>query len=342
MTTRQKPAQRARQRRATRRDGRAAFTLVELLVVIAVIGLLVVILVMVAGKVMQSHKVRATENIMRTIHAAIDQFASVDPLKSVYNRRSGRTFGNFPPYQLAGDNGAVNSVAYSLEPFTNTDWTKDAPRTLDWRLMRDLGNANGGQTPNWVNIETEPQFDRANDDIRALYTYLRLYASDAVSQVPEQARKELPNNEPEGEYVNTRGAGGAANAHRRTEVLGFYDAWGVPLDYFLHVKLERGIRANGVVGWVVADRIPVLRSHGVPADVFEVQREAYTNDTKVFDRKKWVFSTPFPTPAAQVDATGTFTVSDPSGNGWVRAVAGVPGAGGYDVDDYGYIPDQDR
>lgn len=285
--------------------GRRGFTLIELLIVIVVIGLLIAVIGLVGTRVMHSQKVRATESIMQGVTMALEQFQTENPLAAIYDTRARRTFGALPPYELERDPGT--HVGAILEP-AGAD-----PGSLRDRLVRDLKIPSGGG----VVLAPSDQ----NDDIRALYAYLRIYAAGTLAQVREDSLRPLSATV---EYID-RGSGPAG----RVEVLGIHDAWGVPLSYFLYVKLEYGVLPSGQLGWRVTDRIPVLWSRGV-------EREAAGTATP----DSWIFSVPFPTPpAAQGDANfrvnGVLGSTTPRDNGWARARAANEQPG---PEVFGYVP----
>lgn len=310
---------------------RTGFTLVELLVVMAVIGLLVAIVVGVSAKISSGQKYRLTQNVMRSTGLAIDQFRNEDPLSSIYNSRSWRTWGNNVPYQLAGSSGTANTVANALEP-SPAPTSQVPPTSLGARFTRDI-NQNVAKP---MAMSSAPE-DRRDDDIRALYTYLRVYNEAGLNQIPERyvhplSVRPASGLDELGEYLTTGSSTGAA-----ISIFGIHDAWDVPLDYFLYVKLEWGVRANGTVGLKVTDRVPVLRSWGISNEVYREQMKVYrsTNDPSRFDPQKWILSEPLPSPAAVVTNAGAFSPPATTSNGWARAVA----AG--HVDDCGYIPEFD-
>jgi prepilin-type N-terminal cleavage/methylation domain-containing protein len=338
-----------------RRDGaRGAFTLIELLVVIVIIGLLITAIFAVGGKVMHTQKVRGTEQIMRTIAMAIDQFKDQNPLRNVYDIDTGgmpRTFGPYPPYQLPG--GAtippIDSVRDVMEPL---NCFCDPGYTLAQRLQRDFGNCQGTKDDWMCSTGGGPApSDAANDDNRALYAYLKIKCDKVLNQVPAEAIKSLADvyhDETKYRYyVNpmTTPQTGAPGQSGSTWVDGLYfvDAWGVSLDYFLYVKLEWCPRRDMQPGgeWRVTDRVPVLRSLGISLDEYKAELAG----TDLRDPDKWIFSSPFPSPALDggsqnVRQTGQLPFpGNTRANGWARAV----GAGDLDVsgdpkDWFGYVP----
>jgi hypothetical protein len=188
---------------------------------------------------------------------------------------------------------------------------------------------------NFVGIDTTDS--KPNDDNRALYTYLRVFSSGTLNQVPPSAIKRLTPLAPP-EWVNPTGQGAPPTsglANGAVDVLGIHDAWGVPLDYMLYVKLERYPRddASRPVGWRVVDRIPVLRSHGLSRDAYEAGAEHSGGD---------IYSTTMPEPPADVDTNGFLRNANRSvSGGWVRA-RGAPAPSGGEEEDYGFLPEHDQ
>ena len=305
-----------------------AFTLVEVLIVIVVISLLIAVIGLVGVKVLHGQKAALTEMTMRNVKIAIDRFAELDPLKNIYGRKENAgpdglwgtgddvkpTFGPYPPYTLAS-----SGVAGVVEP--------NPPLNLAARLTSDLSGIVGVDT-RYVDVHE----GNRNDDIRALYTYLAVYVPDTLGQIPQAAKKALPDRPPgdPSEKVNPAGTGTNPPGEGAIDVLGIYDAWVVPLDYFLYVKLEWDGIDNR---WRVTQRIPVLRSHGVSAEEFAAGAD--TADT-------WIFSDPFPSPKAAGVAWDSGLVTTPgipSLAGWARAIgAGDLVIGSDQGHSFGYVP----
>lgn len=286
---------------------RGGFTMIEMLVVIVVLAILVSLVGAVWAKVSYAQKRALTEAVMKNLRLAIEEFAADDPLHMRYKS----SFGPYPPYQLRDRSNAKDEVGAALEPkkTKNTD-------TLTNRLKRDLL---GGSSNGVIEI-ADP--DR-NHDIRALYTYLRVFNDDALSRIPDRFLKPLPSSK-DFEYVNTVDQ---ANAQNNIGVLGVYDGWGVPLDYMLYVKVEWLSDARGQMALRITQRIPVIRSRGVPKEKYEAEETEAESDPK-----NWIFSSPLPQPRADVDwKTGQMQSPGPSKSGWARVV----GLG----ERYGYYPD---
>ena len=358
----------------------AAFTLVELLVVIVVIGIVMSLLLLVGGRVLEHQKRAATQNTMRLTEMAIEQFKTTDPLRDIYNnpklrdrsggtnRIVGCTFGPYPPYQLAGGEGSVTddpgNVRSRVEP-------QEALRphlagnnyTLHRRLVLDLG-LDPSEDDNDAHISIRRSSERPTTDEdylayysydnRALYCYLAAFTPGVLDQIPDSAKKPLRRAasasagstdttemiDPDGGLLDRPGP-------RAFDVLGIYDAWGVPLDYFVQAKLERKIGPNGTEQWVVTDRVPVLRSRGVPREkAIAADRAAYGGDDALWEDEEgnWIFSQPFPRPAFRSDSdqivakTGEIKSKDAKDGGWVRVRAGTDPNIDTRCDSYKYVP----
>ena len=302
------------------------FSLVELLVVIAVIGLLIAAVVGIANVAIDNQKVRNTHAIMNNVTLAIDQFKEEDPLRLIYNGKN-PTFGPYPPYQLYGGPPFPNdSVPLALEA------NPPGNAGLVSRFARDLVGLASPYNPSLdqVTIDSDPA-QLGNHDVRALYTYMKVLMPSALTQVPDSALQPLSSVY---EFVNPTGI--SSNTAAQERILAIHDAWGVPLDYLLYVKVEWGVRADGTVGVKITDRVHVLRSRGISRELYDVQQQ---DNAAPRDPSKWIFSTAFPSPLADAANTtfwldGVFRAGSPSGNGWARAVA--------QAEDYGYVPDLER
>lgn len=323
-------------------EGRATlgFTLIELLVVIAVLGVLIAMITALATRATESQKIANTKNLMRTVEFAIDQFSTNDPLRLIYNnprRLNGRTFGALPPYELRLPAQNPNHVTYVLEPnYDETHSPGNSPPTLSGRLWHNLGNG-VNQESDWVQIEKN---DPMNDDIRALSAYLAVFEPSGYAGIPSRSLKPLPvkSNLPFGEVVNASGKlntltpGNLSATEGTKQVLGIYDAFDVPLDYFIALRIEWRINPSTLTpGWVVMDRIPVLRSRGVDREVYDASQGKTSG-------RRAIYSRALPAPLAEVDKDGYLKLGKTQSGGWVRAVAGD---GNKTYDGYGYRPEFD-
>ncbi len=329
---------------STRRPHPAAFTMVELLVVIAVLAVLISLVMVVGSKVIAQQKVSGTQQIMQNVTLALEQFAGENPLREVYDRKGRETFGKYPPYQLANRN-AANSVARTLE--VEHLLTRLRPATLSVRLASDLSGQRSPTESDWVEFPNEGD---GNDDNRALYAYLRAFSPDSLRLIPESRLS--PLNQQTSDFINPEGTGINLNDAQLDEldVLGIHDAWGVPLDYMLYVKIEWGLIRNSrtgrqYAGFRVVDRKPTVRSRGIKREVYDEWVKSNSDPTQRERRlsppEKWLFSEPFCSPASQLTDGPDYrqgllpgSPSPPSSaKGWARAVAAN--------EEYAYRPDGD-
>ena len=329
--------------------------MIELLVVIAVLALLITMVVTIASKTIRQQKVRNTRQIMQNVSLALEQFSVQNPLKLTYDRPGAETFGSYPPYALhrAGQSG---TVARAVEP---------SPRGANLgyvsaRLALDLGGSAGSEASyvsfGGTSAAPQPNETDSNDDNRALAAYLALFVPEAEKLIPEYARKPLYQRPERGDYVytNTRNPSPPQPPWKSEgwkDILGIHDAWGVPLDYMLYVKLERKVVATASgerLAWRVVERRPVLRSRGIKREVYEQwvasnRQEPQQRSRQLSPPENWIFSEMLPKPwLALRDAPryrdGDLPVPTPGGGsalggGWVRAV-GL-------AEDYAYRPDGD-
>jgi len=311
--------------------GPRAFTLIELLIVLVIIGLLIGLIAAVAAHVLAAQKEHVTKSVMQTIGTAIDQFATEDPLKLIYNRPKDPTFGPYPPYVLHADGTDPISVAGALEPRTNP---RQFPRwdSLEERFGRDFRNVTGrGQMPGTESIKLDSDIAARRpapaDDNRALYTYLRAYVPEGLNQLSERHIQKFPHavgTFDEGEFVKRQDQSGGLLEFGTLEVLGFRDAWGVPFDYFLYVKLDVGRDSSNNTKLIVTKRVPVLRSLGISREQFDALVADADNQWDRFkpNPESWILSSEMPAPAANIDhETGGFRgdLTRNEGLGWAQA-----------------------
>lgn len=346
---------------------RRAFTITELLIVIFVIGLLTSLLVVGASKTIAVQRANSTRATMNTITVAIEQFGAENPLRASFDSHRlafdtrpppnepqrftlEPSFGKYPPYALAGNARRTSYPTQAplrsiVEPtFTSPGGdVPPPPANFAERIAMSLGwnpnNASTGALNKWVTPRTGFA-DRWNDDNRALYTYLRLYSPGSLAGIPTNAIRPLSSS-PEYVFPNHDGdtfVAGGVPPKSAVDILGFYDAWGVPMDYFLYVKVEFVAGDDGIPRWRITDRRPVLRSQGLT-------KEEYVAGKR--DESRALYSEPLPSPVAEIKAdTGLLATPNPLSEanaarvgGWARLRAGSgPGNGGErdTVEDYGY------
>ncbi len=355
----------SRGRRRSAARPRPAFTLTELLVVIAIIVLLVSLIVTGVSVAVESQKRSYTQQIMRSTILAIEQFAEDNPMRLLYDQRDRGTFGPLPPYPLEYDRTVWSSnqprVPHLIERNESRNPDDLPQERLRFRVARDLvglspsqyTSVSGNDTSDnaVLNLDDDPASPAGWDnDNRALALYLQALAPSAFATIPPDAKRPLtyPRNvypqalsfTETGEFVNTRVAANSLLSPRqaRTPVLGIHDAWGVPLDYLIYVKIEYiGDRADDR-GFRVVERRPVVRSRGVSREVYDAWL-ADPTATVLNKPENWYWSEPLPRPWADLtegDSQVHWHANAPSqANGWARGVASKH------LGDYGYLPNRD-
>lgn len=321
------------------------FTIIELMVSIAIILLLIAAITAVASTAIRQQRISNTRQTMQNLEMAVSMFQTVDPLRGVYGDDS---FGGFPPYQLLRPTGTLpignptpQYVGIATEGSLRT-LMRNADYTLSQRLYADLSGASMGIAPNsWVNDDFKSLQGRGDDDNLALYTYLRLWNEESIKLIPPGAVKPLsPARKP---AVNPSGSGPAYGTAGNTwvDTLAIHDAWGVPLDYMLAVKLEWS-SARGA--FVVTERKPLFRSRGVERAIYDAAVKRANGGVVQTEPTSWIFSGELPRPwvkfaalndpvAARNGRLNTSLNPFYSANGWARAVA--------DHEDYFFTPEQD-
>ena len=338
--------------------------------VIAVIGLLVSLVSVVASKAIDNAKRRNTEVTMSNVLLAIDVFAAENPLRPVYDLGAAATFGPYPPYQLANRTGDA-AIARIVEPQdvyqdTYAGWDFNDDNLLSDRLLRDLGGRQLQDKKNYVrfgsNVSGKQRNEGdGNDDIRGLYAYLSTFSPHSVDVISPAALRPLNPDAPD--LINPRGSGPNRGKEGSTwkDVLGIHDAWGVPLDYLMYVKVEWGLKrqpSDGeyVAGWKVVERRPVLRSRGVDRETYDTWTDSVARDSGVVgspwnNAGRWIFTAPLPQPWIDLADANRGELQQHSvdprrppefryRSGWLRLV-GVEAQGNY-VADYRYLPSDDK
>jgi prepilin-type N-terminal cleavage/methylation domain-containing protein len=346
---------------------RRAMTIIELMVVLAVVGLLVSMVAVTADSAIYSARARNSRQVMVGVELAIDLFKTEDPLRLVYDRPELSTFGPLPPYQLANYQQDPYSVADSVEP-SYDDWDISGNGLLSDRLFVDLGRQQRAKR-DWVRLGDRKGGRQLNDqdghdDIRALSAYLAAFMPGALVNLPAWALKPLNPDAPD--MINVTGSLGSNSEPGQvdstwTDVLGVHDAWGVPLDYVQYVRLDwtvgrirevgdpRGPVATFAPGYYVKDRRAALRSRGVDFEEYEAWLDGggwtgNAGDVARYNKPSaWIWSSELPRPWLPIARTNldyvTGSLAAPTGgapSGWLRAVAHEKGGA-----DYGYLPDDD-
>lgn len=347
-----------------RQSKRRAMTLIELMVVVAVVGLLLSLLTVAGTSAIYNARVRNTQQVMANVEFALDVFRTEDPLRLTYNRPQVATFGPLPPYQLRHYDEGPQSVAYSIEPEPEGWQIGGGGNRLSDRLFKqDLGDQQFAKRY-WVRFGSTHGAKQANekdghDDNRALMTYLTLFTPHALN-LPDWALKPLNPDPAQRDYVNPAGTNidPGKPDNDWIEILGVHDAWGVPLDYMHYVRIEwtvgRSIEDDGAFkpGYFVTDRRAALRSRGLEREEYDAWLEDADPDSRFVQPGRWIWSSSLPRPwfpkdriDSEGDLTSTGRLPVPSAGrpaGWLRAVAHeANGPGEASNPDYAYLPSGD-
>ena len=349
--------------RIAQSNRRRGFSLIELLVVVGVVGVLLASLTVAGSTAIYSARAKNTRQVIANVEFALEVFREENPLRLSYDRPGGTTFGPYPPYQLANWNAAgftqnsfdPDSVAQLVEPQAPVGGGRGRQYRLSDRLWRDFGGQTGAKR-DWVRFGSDDNGLQANDfdgfdDNRALAAYLEAFSPGAL-QLPNWARKPLNEDPSRPDQINLSGSGQEPGEEDSgwTDVLGIYDAWGVPLDYFHYVKIdwtyERGFPGGQYrAGYFITDRRPALRSLGMDRDTFDAWVASGRDDTLGYNRREnWIFGEQMPRPFFTGLVSGSPGNLDRSqqASGWVAAKArlGRDVVNGDNGKDYPYVPEQ--
>lgn len=329
---------------------RRGFTLVEILVVIAVILLLVGLMVAGTSHVFTQQKARNTQAMMQSLTAAIEQFRQTNPLRNLYDVRGRETFGSLPPYQLDLDRPAnlQKSAAYAFEANPPSPTGISGPNLFSDRIARDLG-CRDNDIEKWWEVDVTsgpiPRIDDEHMDNRGLYAYMKAFTPGILASVPEANIKRIPHSQNATAvfHMNQKGRSSGTGHADHVDVLGFVDGWGVPIDYMVMAKYEWALvrEQDGVerARYKVVDRQVVLRSRGMDEEKYKTwvatdpasPRQRAAN---LIDVNASIYSAELSKPWANADpVTGRFlspTGSETQGNGWLRVVG--------KLDEYNYRP----
>lgn len=245
----------------TRRRG---FTLIELMVVIAIIVLMLAMFFAVGQSVLTGGKERNTKAMMLLVESAINEFHAAAPLAQ-YNAPGGvggeyvTRYGNYPPCEL--------------EVFTQTG-LPSPPASVS------IGNLTPGAVGGGAQLsEDSPSSgfaDITNRDIKAMLLAIRTFSvagSEILDRIDSRYRRinDLADSfvapDRAVEYLDRDGNGNPDLGDTPLEIL--VDDWGQPIEYLstrivqgagLTTELPRQVMADA---WVQSNNgVPVLMSYG--------------------------------------------------------------------------------
>ncbi len=197
----------------TFRRASAGFTMVELLVVVAVIVILLGAIIGIGGKVISGAKVSDTETLFRTLGLAIEQFNEDAPLAKVrgYTER----YGNYPPDEL--------------EAFSAADGIPPSPpvTTLLSSTARLEDEDDTGLDASLDKVE--------HRDVKAMLLAIKVFSAESAAildQVDERFKQIGKTAARLTEYYDPKD--NSANAFRQPLVY-LVDSWGTPIEYYATV-----------------------------------------------------------------------------------------------------------
>ena len=283
---------------------RRAFSLVELMIVIAILGLLVGIGVFVGSRVRYEQKVSQARATMQILSSVAEDFAAADPLAS-RNRRLGGVacFGQFPGYPIPDD--IPSAVEPRVSGFDELGFRDDITGLNNVLMMYLTGNPRASSN-NWI-TNAGGDLNRWQS-ILSFYTLAQLYAPTTLDLIPEDIVADPPTDD--ALLVDPDGNLNASDS-RAVDVNGLVDPWGEPYQYLLYVKLEAEIDIGSGEEdpvWAVAEVMPVFMSFGAEPEKI---------DQALTDPDRWIWSEDLPQPYAKVN-----DLNDPSNEnaGWIRLV----------------------
>jgi len=175
-----------------RRAGRG-FTLVELLIVIAIITILIVLSLAVAGKVTGTGKVRSTEQIIRALDQSLNDYiaekGSIPPATVIDPRpaNTGTTRYIQPVADARSDNSGqiINSVGLYMAQCKGIPSAEAAFKSIDSKFIREYNPEAGASAASYQDQPTLPTvFDAWGKPIRYVHPVFKglLYGPDYANQ----------------------------------------------------------------------------------------------------------------------------------------------------------------
>ena len=191
----------------TAKPGHSAFTLVELIVVVAVIAILIAAIVGVSTSVIRGGKERDTGAMLQLLDLAVKEFRDDAPLAKVTHYKS-RYVENCPPDEL--------------EAFTDEFTTPSVPPFL---RIAPGGTANALKDIGDGNLDLTTVKARST---KAMALAITLYSDEAdaiIERIDARFRKSTGGSE----YLDRQVGAGSKIKQPLTY---FVDSWGTPVEYF--------------------------------------------------------------------------------------------------------------
>ncbi len=191
------------------------FSLVELIVVIAILAVLIGAVVAVTGSVMASAKTRQTKAVMLNLEQAIEQFKEDAPLSKIKDYRDryhGYPADELEPFMTGGSDGGIPA---------------EGKTRMSERRSIALGSDADLELPAHSGLSGRSSVPAAS--IKAMALTIRLYSPAGTAILDEISPKYRKAPGPE-EFFDRNGNGELDVADE--PLIYFVDAWGTPFDYF--------------------------------------------------------------------------------------------------------------
>lgn len=225
---------------------RSAFTLIELMVVVAVIAVLIGAIIGIGASVIAGGKARDTEALLKAIETAVQQFQQEAPFAGVPNYNT-RYADDYPPDELEAftkDNDFGGELFDNVSPGGADlvfQWSPSSLGEVQYRDIKAMSLAISLYNPEACSI-----LERIDNRFRRLETNI---SGDPL------------------EYLDRESVGGVTN-----EPLVYYvDSWGTPIEYYSTSDLSRrqaasdpgNLRKDASTSFVRANNgVPLLVSYG--------------------------------------------------------------------------------
>lgn len=259
------------------RNGRA-FSLVEMLVVIGIIGLLLSIVLIVGRGALNDAKVKDTRVMLSQLNSAIQSFADADPYKSV--QRAKVRYGPYPPDSIR-----------CFEPTPATPSPDPYLLTGGGGRFAKIG-ASGPYTDDYdPAIPPDPNYI-ADSGIKTLVFFLRSQSAsrEIYDAIPDRFRVTVPAGDNAGNEYFDFNNNAMFDPTIDKEVQYLVDGWKHAIEYYSVRQLDPSENPPTSHAWVAQKlvqankNLPVLVSYGLDGDVQFKQGqtlEAPYNDSSV-------------------------------------------------------------
>lgn len=260
----------------SRRRRVSAFSLIEILVVIAIIGILLAVVFRGGSTLVRNAKTRDTEALLKKLDLAIDEFKREADLSKIPNAKA--LFNGAPPDDLRVFD--ASSATYSVVGGCPVRFSSNGVFKRNETIVKvaDLIDDRGGDGT----LKSTAKLVHA--DIRAMVLSMRLYSPRARAILDSIDPKYWADTEAVDGYVYYPDASDTSSFVQLDFLV---DAWGNPLEYYSTCRCQMGITlppreetSNTFVHY--NNDGPVIVSYGADgADQFSADMMAAEGDTSM-------------------------------------------------------------